>query len=293
MLQGRGLDQLDGFQPPTLDLDEAADPHNLETHFIDSSGLIAYDFFRSSADYPFTDWDFDADTGREFETLCALLHDEGHDIYIADYEHLGVYACRILVPGFSEIYPVDDLVWGNNNEGARMREALLSLHRLDDVALQQLFEQLGESGYDDFQEVCAFIGIAPDADSAWASLRIGELKAMIALALGLDEARDWINWCVHLQQLPADRQRLYDALAVLFDLGPDRLAELRPVLEQLFGQELIERALALLASEQRFDGLHSPGLSLQGFELHRRLLEGYDRLQRMKRDNTRCFPTPE
>jgi ribosomal protein S12 methylthiotransferase accessory factor len=29
----------------------------------------------------------------------------GHDIYIADFDHLGVYACRILVPGMSEIYP--------------------------------------------------------------------------------------------------------------------------------------------------------------------------------------------
>jgi ribosomal protein S12 methylthiotransferase accessory factor len=292
MLQGRDLDQLDGFQPPTLDLDEAADPHNLETHFIDSSGLLAYDFFRDTPDFPFHDWDFDADTGREFETLCRLLHEEGHDIYIADYEHLGVYACRILVPGFSEIYPVDDLVWGNNNEGALLREAILSLHRLDDTELLQLFERLGESGYDDFQGVCEFIGIAPDPDSAWASLRIGELKAMIALALGLDEARDWIDWCIHLQQLPPHRHRLYEALAVLAGLQPDQFEQLRPILGQLFGVERIERARALLAGTQRFDGLHSPGLSLEGFGLHRRLLEGYDKLQRMKRDNAHCFPSP-
>ncbi len=292
MLQGRDLDRLDGFQPPSLDLDEVADPHNLETHFIDSSGLLAYDFFRSTPDYPFTDWDFDASTGREFETLCRLLHDEGLDIYISDYEHLGVYACRILVPGFSEIYPLDDLVWANNNEGAVFRERLLSLHHLEDAELQQLFDQLGEGGYDDFQGVCEFIGIAPDADSAWASLRIGELKAMIALALGLDEARDWIDWCLHGQQLPAERHQLYEALAVLADLRPGQLEELRPVLDQLFGEPRIERALALLQRRERFDGLHSPGLSLQGFELHRRLLEGYDKLQRIKRRNADCFRLP-
>ena len=39
LLQGRGLHELDGFLPPSLDLDEVADHHNLETHFIDSSGL--------------------------------------------------------------------------------------------------------------------------------------------------------------------------------------------------------------------------------------------------------------
>ncbi|MDY0050618.1 MAG: YcaO-like family protein, partial [Halothiobacillaceae bacterium] len=44
LLQGRDLNELDVFQPPSLDLDEVADPHNLETHFIDSSGLIAWEF---------------------------------------------------------------------------------------------------------------------------------------------------------------------------------------------------------------------------------------------------------
>jgi len=47
LLQGRDLDQLDGFQPPSFNLDEVADHHNLETHFIDSSGLIAFDFFKN------------------------------------------------------------------------------------------------------------------------------------------------------------------------------------------------------------------------------------------------------
>lgn len=292
MLQGRGLDRLDGFQSPSLDPDEVADPHNLETHFIDSSGLLAYDFFRQTPDYPFHDWDFDADTGQEFDTLSRILHEEGHDLYIADYEHLGVYACRILVPGFSEIYPVDDLIWGNNNEGARLRQPLLSLHQLDDDALHALYDRLCESGYDDFQGVCEFIGIAPDPGTAWESLRIGELKAMLCLALAHPDARQWIDWCIHLQQLPPDRQLLYELLAVLLDLPPGQLPELNGVLQQLFGPERLQRAQALIERSARFDGLHSPGLSLQGFDLHRRLLEGYDKLQRMKRHNLHCFPQP-
>ena len=126
LLQGRGLHELDGFSPPSLDLDEVADHHNLETHFIDSSGLIAYDFFKDKPDHAFYDWDHDANTADEFEYLSRLIHDMGFDIYIADYEHLNVYSCRIMVPGMSDIYPVDDLVWNNNNEGALFREDILS-----------------------------------------------------------------------------------------------------------------------------------------------------------------------
>jgi ribosomal protein S12 methylthiotransferase accessory factor len=30
--------------------------------------------------------------------------------------HIGAKACRILVPDYSEIYPVDDLIWDNTNK---------------------------------------------------------------------------------------------------------------------------------------------------------------------------------
>ncbi|VAW69462.1 Ribosomal protein S12p methylthiotransferase accessory factor YcaO, partial [hydrothermal vent metagenome] len=105
LLQGRSLDQLDGFQPPSFDLDEVADHHNLEIHFIDSSGLIAYDFFKNKADYEFADWDHNTSTEDEFAYCCRIIHEMGFDIYISDYNHLNVYACRIIVPGMSDIYP--------------------------------------------------------------------------------------------------------------------------------------------------------------------------------------------
>lgn len=41
LLQGRSLKDLDVFTPPTFDDEEVAEHTNLETHFIDSSGLIS------------------------------------------------------------------------------------------------------------------------------------------------------------------------------------------------------------------------------------------------------------
>ncbi len=286
LLQGRGLDQLDVFQPPTFDNEAVADHHNLETHFIDSSGLVSYDFFGDVPDFEFVDWDHDASTGREFEYLCQTVHELGHDVYIMDYEHLGVYACRILVPGMSEIYPVDELVWNNNNEGARLRETILSLHALDESAWRDLLEQLETGGYSDFQGVAEFIGIAPDMGSVWAGLRIGELKAMLALAIGdHDAASEWVEWCLQLGQLTPERAGLYRAIEALLnlELDDDRdLSRYRAGLELVHGVEMMDRARALVSGEARFDGLHSPGLSLEGFERHQRLLEGYAKLHRAK-----------
>ncbi len=51
LLQGRSLKDLDVFTPPTFDDEEVAEHANLETHFIDSSGLISWDMFKQDADY--------------------------------------------------------------------------------------------------------------------------------------------------------------------------------------------------------------------------------------------------
>ncbi len=86
LLQGRGLKDLDVFTPPTFDDEEVAEHANLETHFIDSSGLISWDMFKQDADYPFVDWSFSGTTEEEFATLMAIFREEDKEVYIADYE---------------------------------------------------------------------------------------------------------------------------------------------------------------------------------------------------------------
>ncbi len=288
LLQGRDLDQLDGFQSPSFDLDEVADHHNLETHFIDSSGLIAYDFFKNTPDYEFNDWDHDATTTDEFSYLCDIIHELGFDIYISDYEHLDVYSCRILVPGMSDIYPVDDLVWNNNNEGALFREEILSLKNLDEAQWQSVLTRLEEGGYSDYQRVAEFIGVAPDAGTTWASLRIGELKAMLCLALQNDEAIEWVNWSIHIDQLDKNSTRFYLCLQALLEINSDEQRELEDYTDSLklmFGEQTLSDCLDVVTGKENFFGLHSPGLSLDGFVTHQKLLEGYKKLHLAKQNN--------
>lgn len=127
LLQGRSLKDLDVFTAPTFDDEEVAEHTNLETHFIDSSGLISWDLFKQDADYPFVDWNFSGSTQEEFATLMSIFDKEDAEVYIADYEHPGVYACRIIVPGMSDIYPAEDLLLANNSMGAHLRDTLLAL----------------------------------------------------------------------------------------------------------------------------------------------------------------------
>lgn len=190
LLQGRSLKDLDVFTPPSFNHEDVAEHANLETHFIDSSGLISWDLFKSDADYPFVDWDFSGSTAQEYDNLMAIFQAEQKEVYIMDYNHLDVYACRIIVPGMSDIYPVDDLIYANNNMGMDWREILLDLPHFhhDQHTYQELLSELDEQGIDDATRVREFIGIVAPPKSGWSTLRIGELKSMLHLALGEPES---------------------------------------------------------------------------------------------------------
>lgn len=282
LLQGRALEALDGFPPPGFDLDEVASAPNIEIHFVDSSGIVHWDFFGDTPDFDFVDWNFNdlesGSTADDYTWLAQRIHADGHDIYIADFDHLGVYACRILVPGMSEIYPVDDLEWENNSNGAVVRPAVVNLAELDDDQCGQLLDILNELNIADEKPVAALIGLAPDAGSPWADLRVGELKAMLALAVGDTGAiREGCEWVRQFEQLDAGRRRVYACIATLLDMEDPNIYE--EALLSLFGEQTLDLATDLIDGVVRFFSLPSPGLDLAGCELHQRLLGEYAKVR--------------
>ncbi|WIM06690.1 MAG: 30S ribosomal protein S12 methylthiotransferase accessory factor YcaO [Candidatus Nitricoxidivorans perseverans] len=280
LLQGRGLDALGGFPEPGFDREEIAAAPNLEIHFVDSSGIVGWDFLGDAPDFEFADWNFsgaDATTAEDCQWLEDRIHRAGHDIYIADFDHLGVYACRILVPGMSEIYPLDDLEWENNSVGNEIREAILYLPELDDDECADLLETLIDLDLPDDRPVAALIGLAADAGSVWADLRVGELKTLLALAIGDEESiREGCEWVRHFEQIDEGRRRLYRCIETLLEL--EGAGGRRVALQHLYGATTLETAEALLRREQRFSGIDAPGRDFEGCDLHRRLLEAYGKL---------------
>ena len=276
LLQGRALQALDGFPAPGFDLEEVASAPNIEIHFVDSSGLISWDFLNEDADFEFKDWNFTSTTAEDYRWLCDCIHADGHDIYVADFDHLGMYACRILVPGMSEIYPIDDLEWENNSNGAIVRPAILNLAELDDDACGELLDTLNNLDIADERPVAALIGLAPDAGSLWADLRVGELKTMLALAAGdMDAVREGCEWVRQFEQIDAARRRTYRCIETLLDMDDPDAYE--AALVGLYGDETLDQATDLIDGDLRFFGLQSPGLNLEGCDLHQRLLKEYEK----------------
>jgi ribosomal protein S12 methylthiotransferase accessory factor len=291
LLQGRSLKDLDVFTAPTFDDEEVAEHTNLETHFIDSSGLISWDMFKQDADYPFVDWSFSGSTQEEFSTLMSIFDKEGAEVYIADYEHLDVYACRIIVPGMSDIYPAEDLLLANNSMGAHLRDTLLALpgSEWEPQEYLALIERLDDEGLDDFTRVRELLGIASGKDNAWYTLRVGELKSMLALAGGdMDQALIWAEWTqdFNASVLNPERSNYYRCLQTLLLLTqePDRdPAQYYTAFVKMYGQEAVDAASAAISGEERFNGLFAVDSDLKALPAHQALLAAYEKLQNAKR----------
>ena len=294
LLQGRSLKDLDVFSPPSFDNDDVADLSNLETHFIDSSGLISWDLFNQQSDYEFVDWDFSGTTEQEFANLMAIFNRYETEVLIMDYEHLGVYACRILAVGMSEIYPPEDLLFANNNMAIHLRDLILSLPYKKLTAKQYLtiIEQLDEEGLDDFARVRELLGIATGKDNAWLTLRIGELKAMLALAAkDLDQAQAWIDWTVEMNEsiFTTERNHAYRCLQTLvnFILERDKkqFSNYQDAFNKMYGKECVDEMWQYANGEKMFFGLadltmtdKSFNNNLQQFAMHQKLLSVYQKL---------------
>jgi ribosomal protein S12 methylthiotransferase accessory factor len=285
LLQGRKLDGLNEFQPPCHDLDAVADGINLESHFINSDGLLSWRLFRDRPDYEFNDWDFRGSTTEDYNRLKSIVQNLGYDAYCAQYLHCGMYTCRIIVPGLSEIYPIDDLIWNNKNTGATLREQLLNLNRMSKDALELFFENLEELGLNDQQPISDAIGVIFEEDSAWFSLRIGELKVMLALATGdLEQADHWCGWCHDFDFLPAPRQKLYRVIHELigFDLSGENPDDYHDSIRQFFGDRLVSLAQQIVCGDLTFYGLNFADSWEKISPAHNQLLRIYQKLHPLK-----------
>jgi ribosomal protein S12 methylthiotransferase accessory factor len=295
LLQGRSLKDLDVFTPPTFDDEEVAEQTNLETHFIDSSGLISWDLFKEDADYPFVDWNFSGTTGAEFAAMMEIFRRKEAEVYIADYEHLGVYACRILVPGMSDIYPAEDLLFANNTMAAHLRDELLSLpeSQWPPERYLALIERLDDEGLDDFTRVRELLGLATGRDNGWFTLRVGELKAMLALAGGdLEQALIWTEWTLDFNSsvFSPQRENYYRCLQTLLLLAQESgrdPAQYHTAFERMYGAATLASATAALRGKQCFAGLFTIDGDLHALPAHRALLAAYEKLQLAKRRHWR------
>jgi ribosomal protein S12 methylthiotransferase accessory factor len=277
LLQGRALDALENFAEPGFDMDEINSVANLEIHFVDSSGVISWNFLSQQPDFSFVDWNFSSTTAEDYDWLCRRIEADGFDAYVADFSEQGAYTCRILVPGMSEIYPVEDLEWENNSVGNLIRPALIRLSTLTHAEMTSLLAELQTLNLNDERPLWEILGLAIPAHTNWKELRIGELKTLLALAIGDKAAAlEGCDWIHHFKQMQPQRRLVYRCVENLLQL--DDLSSYEVSLKLLYGESALNQAKALIVKSERFFGLEDLGENMEASAMHQSLLAAYDKL---------------
>ena len=286
LLQGRSFEGLNDLPRPTFESNAVTEPNNFVEHFIDSSGIVSWRFFGAKADFDFVEWDFsdqsDNANAVEAATLFGILKDMGKEAYIAVHDQLGAMACRILVPGYSEVYPIEDLIWDNTNKALLFREDILNLHCLNDASLSALLDRLENNELDEYSDIATLIGIEFDENTNWGQLTVLELKLLIHLALKqFEEAQELVGAFLQYNDNTVERGLFYQALNVVLEvlLDPElELSNYETNFRRMFGNERMDAVMGSVKGTVRFFGLTPTSMKLEGLERHHRLIDSYKKL---------------
>ena len=286
LLQGRSFEGLNDLPQPTFNSLAVTEPNNFVEHFIDSTGVVSWRFFSDKHDYAFCEWDFTGTNEEEAAYLMGILEALDKEVYMAVYTDLGATACRILVPGYSEVYPVDDLIWDNTNKALDYREDILNIHSLDDEALADLAERLEESQLDNYTDIKTLIGIEFDENTVWGQLTILELKLLIYLALQqYDEALELVENFLQYNDNTVERGLFYSAVNAVLEITLDdelALEDYLPNLQRMFGVETMKHVVGSVSGQVRFYGLSQTSMKLEGLDRHLRLIDSYKKLHKAR-----------
>jgi len=286
LLQGRSLEGLNDLPPPSFISEAVAEPNNFVEHFIDSSGIVSWRFFSKRSDYEFVEWDFSGkgenSNEEEAETLFGILKSIGKEAYLAVYDQLGAIACRILVPGYSEVYPIEDLVWNNTNKALLFRPDILNISNLDDESLSSLLERLENNELDEHGDIATLIGIEFDENTPSGQLTVLELKLLIHLALRqIDEAHELVGAFLQYNDNTVERKLFYQALNAVLEIALDDDLELDNYivnLRRMFGNERMDAVVGSVDGTTRFYGLTPTSMKLEGLDRHHRLIDSYRKI---------------
>jgi ribosomal protein S12 methylthiotransferase accessory factor len=257
LMQGRSLDDLDGFAVPTFDMSLVSDSFNLESHFIDSNGKLGFGFLSSKKSFEYSACDYHGKKSEdEYNYLTDILKSMDKEMYLREYDYLDFYSCQMIVPSVSEVYPIEDMIYNNKNNGKLIRDMVLNFKDYDPEDILINIESLEES-----LNIEKYIGVIFKNN-----FNMGEFKAHVLLMLkDFDEALELLEYGSN--QLG----HIIVELARMESLEKD-LGEYEEGLNNVFTEEKVQKALRILDGD---DFLIDVTLH-QDYE---NMLEMYDKLE--------------
>ncbi|MFK5938785.1 MAG: YcaO-like family protein [Sulfurimonas sp.] len=260
LMQGRLIDELDSFETPTFDMSIVADSFNLESHFVDSNGKLGFGFLNSKKSFKLMDFSYTGNSTKdECDFLKDILKNIDKEIYLREYDYLGFYSCQIIVPSISEVYPIEDLIYNNKNNGKLIRDMVLNFSKYNPQEIMIEIEQLEDS-----LNMEKYIGVIFEEN-----FNLLEFKAQIFLNLGeIDEALEIFEYSHN------KLGHLIVELARIEELELD-FSQYEEALYNVFSKEKVLKALKILDGDETF-------INVTLHQDYHNMLNLYDKLEKKK-----------
>lgn len=135
-----------------------------------------------------------------------------------------------------------------------IRTAILRLQLLDETECTALLTSLQHLNLADDKSVLEITGLTATAGSAWETLYIGELKTLLALAIGDKYAtQQGCDWVHQFDEAEESRRRVYRCVDGLLNMHKTEM--FHHTLELMHSTETLHLAMDLIKRRQRFFGL--------------------------------------
>lgn len=235
LMQGRDLNNLDSFEIPTFDMELVSDYFNIEAHFIDSNGKMGFSFLSSKKSFEYFAWKYAGNGSEdEYAFLLDILKSENKEMYLREYTYLDFYSCQMIVPNFSEVYPLDDMVYNNKNNGKLIRDMVLNFEKYDENEILDAIDSLDNS-----LNMQLYIGVIFEEN-----FTMGDFKAQLLLLLGeIDDV---------IELLEFGNNKLGHLVAQLLRMQNDELdwEEYESALNDIYGEEKIKKAINIIEGNE-------------------------------------------
>ncbi len=272
LLQGRDLDKLNDLKKPSFDKELVQSPSNLEEHFIDSTGYILINSISEKKDFQYSFINFEGDTKEQYEYLLNIIHDEGKEIYIADYDHLGIYCCRIIIPGFSEIYPLTDLTYENKNRRAKLRDKLLRIDFEDKPSCKELYEFILDEEFDYNESIYEITGVISDS-----KYPVSICEVLLLLSISIQDFDETLMWfeMLSLEEIDPDRAKVYSCIEMLLNMDKEdkTLDDYKNYLKSVYGEDLYLDVTKIIKGETSVKSLFNFNIGSSSYKNFIKLYE--------------------
>jgi len=203
LLQGRKLESFEGFSSLSNNYDQVADEANLESHFINSSGILHYNIVKPINE-EFTLWQYDKNTS-DLDFLNSVLKKEGYEYFYRTKQIGDMWVSQTIIPHLSEIYPVEDLEYEYKNSVGYIRSFLK--RDLDNDILLENIEWFNCSYISGDTRIVEYLGISTDEEHILHSLLADEVELLLYIQQkNVDKIKYILNYQIDLSLV--DKRRL-------------------------------------------------------------------------------------